>query len=121
MARPCRARKRPAELGREREFTPTVRASLRQARPALQTELRIRWIVVLAPRTFHQHPVKRGRNQLTVSTSVGHGISGNNAYLASLPARTTITFTGSAHTVKPTLHVLDISINSYVYKGWSAP
>jgi hypothetical protein len=38
--------------------------------------------------------------------------------LASLPARTTIKFTGSTDTVKPTLYVLAIGINAYVDKGW---
>jgi len=38
--------------------------------------------------------------------------------LASLPARTTITFTGPADAVRPKLHVLTVGINSYVDKGW---
>jgi WD40 repeat protein/uncharacterized caspase-like protein len=41
--------------------------------------------------------------------------------LASLPARTTIKFTGTSDTVKPTLHVLAIGINTYVDKGWKPP
>jgi WD40 repeat protein/uncharacterized caspase-like protein len=41
--------------------------------------------------------------------------------LASLPARTTINFTGSVDTVKPTLHVFAIGINGYVDKGWRPP
>jgi len=39
--------------------------------------------------------------------------------LASLPARTTVTFTGPADKVKPKLHILAIGINSYVDKGWA--
>ncbi len=41
--------------------------------------------------------------------------------LASLPAQTTITFTGPADTVKPKLHVLAIGINNYVDMGSIAP
>ncbi len=37
--------------------------------------------------------------------------------LASLPARTTINFTGSADRAKPKLHILAIGINSYVDRG----
>src|SRR5262249_45052221 len=52
-----------AKLCRGWEFASTVWACLHLAGPALQTELRIRWIVVLAPRTFHKHPMKHGRSQ----------------------------------------------------------
>jgi hypothetical protein len=38
--------------------------------------------------------------------------------LASLPARTTINYTGSADETKPTLHILAIGINAYVDKSW---
>jgi WD40 repeat protein/uncharacterized caspase-like protein len=41
--------------------------------------------------------------------------------LASPPTRAAIKFTGSADTVKPTLHVLAIGINSYVDQGWLPP
>jgi hypothetical protein len=41
--------------------------------------------------------------------------------LASLPARTTVTFTGSGSTVKPKLHVLAIGINQYTDRGWISP
>jgi WD40 repeat protein len=41
--------------------------------------------------------------------------------LASLPASTTIKFTGSADTVKPSLHVFAIGINAYVDNGWTPP
>ncbi len=41
--------------------------------------------------------------------------------LASLPARTTINFTGPADTVKPKLHILAIGINAYEDNGWTPP
>jgi hypothetical protein len=41
--------------------------------------------------------------------------------LASLPARTSIKFTGTADTVTLNLYVLAIGINAYVDKGWRAP
>jgi hypothetical protein len=41
--------------------------------------------------------------------------------LASLPARTTVKFTGPADKVRPKLHILAIGINAYVDKGWAAP
>lgn len=41
--------------------------------------------------------------------------------LASLPARTSITFTGRADQIKPKLHILAIGINSYKDRGWTAP
>ena len=41
--------------------------------------------------------------------------------LASLPAQTIVTFTGSAETAKPKLHILAIGINAYVDKGWVNP
>jgi hypothetical protein len=41
--------------------------------------------------------------------------------LASLPARTTIPYTGADESVKPKLLVLAIGINNYVDKGWIAP
>ena len=41
--------------------------------------------------------------------------------LASLPALTTIKFTGPADQTKPTLHILAIGINKYVDRGWTAP
>jgi hypothetical protein len=41
--------------------------------------------------------------------------------LASLPARTTILFTGPADRVKPRLHILAIGINKYVDRGWTPP
>jgi hypothetical protein len=39
--------------------------------------------------------------------------------LASLPARTTVKFTGAADTIKPKLHVLAIGINTYKDNGWT--
>jgi WD40 repeat protein len=44
-----------------------------------------------------------------------------NNLLASLPARTTIKFTGPADKAKPKLHVLAIGINAYVDRGWRQP
>ena len=41
--------------------------------------------------------------------------------LASLPARTTVKFTGPADKTKPKLHILAIGINDYVDKGWAPP
>ena len=41
--------------------------------------------------------------------------------LASLPARTTVKFTGPADKAKPKLHILAIGINAYVDKGWAPP
>jgi WD40 repeat protein len=41
--------------------------------------------------------------------------------LASLPARTSITYDGPADTVKPKLHILAIGINAYVDQGWTPP
>jgi hypothetical protein len=41
--------------------------------------------------------------------------------LASLPARTTIAYDGTADKVKPKLHILAIGINAYEDKGWAAP
>jgi WD40 repeat protein len=41
--------------------------------------------------------------------------------LASLPAKTAITYTGRAGTVKPKLHILAIGINTYHDKGWTPP
>jgi hypothetical protein len=41
--------------------------------------------------------------------------------LASLPARTTIAYTGSADAVKANLHVLAIGINDYIDRGGIAP
>jgi WD40 repeat protein len=41
--------------------------------------------------------------------------------LASLPARTTIKFTGPADKNKPKLHILAIGINEYEDKGWTPP
>jgi WD40 repeat protein len=41
--------------------------------------------------------------------------------LASLPARATIKFTGTADAAKPTLHVLAIGINAYHDLGWTPP
>jgi len=41
--------------------------------------------------------------------------------LASLPARTTIKFTGSIDSPKPKLHILASGINSYIDKGWTPP
>lgn len=38
--------------------------------------------------------------------------------LASLPASTTVNFTGPADKVKPKLHILAIGINAYADKGW---
>ena len=38
--------------------------------------------------------------------------------LASLPARTTVTYTGPAEAAKPKLHILAIGINSYADKGY---
>jgi hypothetical protein len=39
--------------------------------------------------------------------------------LASLPARTTVKFTGTADATKPKLHVLAIGINAYKDNGWT--
>jgi WD40 repeat protein len=41
--------------------------------------------------------------------------------LASLPAHATINFSGTADTVKPTLHVLAVGINAYRDPGWTPP
>jgi hypothetical protein len=41
--------------------------------------------------------------------------------LASLPARTTVKFTGSTDKGKPKLRILAIGINAYVDKGWAPP
>ena len=41
--------------------------------------------------------------------------------LASLPARTTITYDGPADSVKPKLHILAIGINAYADLGWTPP
>ena len=41
--------------------------------------------------------------------------------LASLPARTTIKFTGSADKAKPNLYILAIGINAYTDRGWKGP
>jgi hypothetical protein len=41
--------------------------------------------------------------------------------LASLPAHTTISFTGTADAVKPRLHILAIGINAYHDTGWTPP
>jgi WD40 repeat protein len=41
--------------------------------------------------------------------------------LASLPARTTVRFTGSADNLRSKLHLLAIGINAYVDKGWTPP
>jgi WD40 repeat protein/uncharacterized caspase-like protein len=41
--------------------------------------------------------------------------------LASLPARSTIKFTGTAEAVTPKLHILAIGINKYVDQGWTPP
>ena len=39
--------------------------------------------------------------------------------LASLPARTTITYAGAGNQTKPKLHILAIGINAYSDRGWS--
>jgi WD40 repeat protein len=41
--------------------------------------------------------------------------------LASLPAETTITYTGRVESVKPKLHILAIGINTYHDRGWTPP
>jgi WD40 repeat protein len=41
--------------------------------------------------------------------------------LASLPAKTAITYTGRAGSVKPKLHILAIGINTYHDQGWTPP
>ena len=41
--------------------------------------------------------------------------------LASLPARTTVKFTGPADQAKAKLHILAIGINDYVDQGWAPP
>jgi Caspase domain/WD domain, G-beta repeat len=41
--------------------------------------------------------------------------------LASVPARTTIKFTGPADQTIPKLHILAIGINGYVDRGWTPP
>ncbi|MGO9460102.1 MAG: eIF2A-related protein [Rhodomicrobium sp.] len=41
--------------------------------------------------------------------------------LASLPAQTTIAYTGLADSVKPRLHILAIGIDTYADKGWTPP
>ncbi|MGB8735615.1 MAG: caspase family protein [Rhodomicrobium sp.] len=41
--------------------------------------------------------------------------------LASLPAETSIAYTGPADSVKPTLHILAIGINAYEDDGWTPP
>ncbi len=41
--------------------------------------------------------------------------------LASVPGRATVTFTGSAGSVKPQLHILAIGIDAYQDRGWTPP
>jgi WD domain, G-beta repeat len=42
-------------------------------------------------------------------------------FLASLPAQTTITYTGAADAAKPKLHILAVGINAYHDTGWVPP
>ncbi len=56
-----------------------------------------------------------GENKIEVIAYNGRNL------LASLPARTTIDFTGPADSVKPKLHILAIGINAYTDKGWTPP
>ena len=60
-----------------------------------------------------------GENTIEVVAYNGCGPSGCNL-LASLPASTTIKFTGPVDNIKPTLHVLAIGINKYVDLGTPA-
>ncbi len=56
-----------------------------------------------------------GENQIEVIAYEGRNL------LASLPARTSITYDGPADKVKPKLHILAIGINAYVDQGWTPP
>jgi WD40 repeat protein len=56
-----------------------------------------------------------GENKIEVIAYNGRNL------LASLPAQTTITYTGAADTVRPKLHVLAIGINQYADEGWTPP
>ena len=57
----------------------------------------------------------RGRNRIEVVAYNARNL------LASLPAKTTIAFTGPTDTAKPKLHVLAIGINQYADRGWISP
>jgi hypothetical protein len=72
----------------------------------------------------------RGSGELTIEQVLaldpGENVIGVVAYnarnlLASPPAQTTITFSGSADPIKPKLHVLAIGINAYHDSGWKPP
>ncbi len=56
-----------------------------------------------------------GENRIEVIAYEGRNL------LASLPAQTTIAYTGPADTVKPKLFILVIGINAYEGYGWSPP
>ena len=56
-----------------------------------------------------------GENRIEVIAYEGRNL------LASVPAQTTISYTGPADTVKPKLHLLAIGINQYVDRGWITP
>ena len=62
-----------------------------------------------------QLALDRGDNTIEVVAYNGRNL------LASLPAHTTIKFTGPADLAKPKLHILAIGINTYVDRGWTAP
>jgi uncharacterized caspase-like protein len=64
---------------------------------------------------LQQLALSPGENSIEVVAYNGSNL------LASLPARTTIKFTGSADEAKPKLHILAIGINAYVDKGWAPP
>jgi hypothetical protein len=64
---------------------------------------------------IQQLPLDHGDNVIEV---VAYNASN---LLASLPARTTVKFTGPADKTKPKLHILAIGINAYVDKGWGPP
>ena len=56
-----------------------------------------------------------GENKIEVIAYNGRNL------LASLPAQTTIAYTGPADSVKPKLYILAIGINAYTDKGWALP
>jgi hypothetical protein len=56
-----------------------------------------------------------GENQIEVIAYDGRNL------LASLPAQTTIAYTGPTDSVKPKLFILAIGINAYTDKGWTLP
>lgn len=90
---------------------------------------RIEWRVGGVTTAVSARPAGAGR-EATVSQELaldpGDNVVEVIAYngtnlLASLPARTTITYTGPADQSRPKLHILAIGINAYVDRGWTPP